>query len=410
LRRYAILENRSEENFMIGFVLASILWLWGAPAAQSPFGIVSGQIKAQDGSAASEVRVAVLPVPTGTAYTESEALGFAARTPVSTGVTDKDGRFYLDDVPPGRYYILGGLTDAPTFYPAATNNNGKQPTVVTVVAGQTVGNLNFGLLWPLGRRVSGRLKLNAGIVPGQTVTLSGSKVEEFLEVPARKDLTFEFGRVPPGRYLLSTYPPPAGLMPIAVIVSNADVVGLELTSPPTHVVSGKIVVQNGGPVPDGILSLYNIQSYISAKINPDGTFTANVHAARHTIDVAGMPVGYSLLSVQSGTTDITKGFTVGTADMSGLVVTITAPVLRPKVIGRVEGLSGARLTSAKVQMNGPVFGTLEASIQPDGSFVLPIVVPGLYSVKLSQVAEFQPMKLVVTNQAVTEVTLNVPSR
>jgi hypothetical protein len=193
-------------------------------------------------------------------------------------------------------------------------------------------------------------------------------------------------------------------------VRTSDVTGLVLTSPATKKISGRIVMQNGGPIPVGILGFYNIKGYVGATVNPDGTFIANLHAAQHRVDVAGMPVGYMLSSVKIGSTDATKGFTMGNADVTGMVVTVTAPTPLPRVRGTVTGLPAARLAETKVELTGPVFGALQTAIRPDGSFDFPIMVPGLYKARLLQVPEFNPVELVVTDQPLTTVTLTVRAR
>ncbi|HEX5000584.1 MAG TPA: carboxypeptidase-like regulatory domain-containing protein [Terriglobia bacterium] len=393
---------------MIAIVLALALWQQGGAAAARPAnGLITGQVRASDNSLPAGVRVAAIPVPAGTIYSDSEALGISALTPVSTTQTDAQGRFRLENVPPGRYLVQGGLANNTTYYPGVTSANSRTATVVTVTAGQTVENIDFRLQGSLGQRVSGRVHLSEGTSPGQAATLTGSRIEEFLSVPLGSDGTFEFARVPPGLYLLSTFPPPPGLAPIAVPVRTSDVTGLELTSPPTRNVTGRIVMTNGGPIPSGILSFYNTQSYVGATVNGDGTFTAKLHAARHQVDVAGMPIGYNLVSVRIGSTDAMGGFTVANADVSGIVVTVSAPPSLPRLQGKVTGLTGARLTSAKVELTGPIFGTLTASIRPDGSFEFPIMIPGLYEARLAGVAEFKPIEVVVTDQPLTTVTLTV---
>jgi hypothetical protein len=193
-----------------------------------------------------------------------------------------------------------------------------------------------------------------------------------------------------------------------VQVGESDVTGLELVRPPTHSVSGKIVVQNG-PIPRALLEFSGPKSYVGAKINPDGTFTVQLHSARHEVELAGMTVGYALQSVRVGSTDATKGLVVGNADVPGVVITVAAPKQLPRLRGRITGLANSRLASTKVEVTGPIIGSLETGVQPDGSFEFAAVVPGLYKLRLLQVPELAPMNVVVTpNDA--DVPVAVPGR
>jgi hypothetical protein len=324
-------------------------------------------------------------------------------------LTDNQGRYRLANVPPGRYYIMAGVVGEATYYPATSRPNAEGATIVTVAPGSTTDNLNFRLLLDIGRRVSGRVTPNTGLAPDVKATLAGSRVEEHLTVPLAADGSFEFGRVPPGTYLLSLFPPPAGLMPASVAVRDVDITGLQIVPPPTRTVTGRIVVQNG-PIPEGILGFYTTQTYVGAAINPDGTFSVKLHAARHRADVAGMPVGYSLNSVRLGNEDVTQGFTVANADVSGITINVTAPRRLPRVRGRVVGLPPARLAAARVEFTGPIVGTLETGLQGDGSFEFPAVTPGLYTMRLLQVPEFQPMRVAVVGRDVVDVQASVSPR
>ena len=55
--------------------------------------------------------------------------------------TDESGRYRLQDVPPGRYYIVAGRVDFPTYFPGGTNIADARS--ITVVAGGVVGDIDF---------------------------------------------------------------------------------------------------------------------------------------------------------------------------------------------------------------------------------------------------------------------------
>jgi hypothetical protein len=394
-----------EEVLVLGIMLVSILL-----TAQTGNAVLTGQIQTLEGGPAAAVRVSAMPVPTGNAIPADGPNYFNATPAVSTALSDNQGRYRLANVPPGRYYILAGLINEPTFYPASKNTNAEGATIVTVAPGAAMDNLNFKLLWALGRRVSGRMTLSGPPIKGQAATLSGSRVDDLLSAPLEANGAFEFGRVSPGTYLLSVFPPPPGLAGIVVRVADADITGLQIVPPPTHGVSGRIVSQNGGPVPRAILAFFTPQSYVGAPINPDGTFNLRLHAARHRADLAGMPVGYSIASVRLGSADASQGFDVRNADVSGIVITVAGPNPAPRVRGKISGLPVARLASTKVELTGPIVGALEAQVQPDGTFEFPTVVSGLYTLRLPQVPEFAPMNLAVVTRGVTEANVTVPSK
>src|SRR4051794_25668380 len=74
-------------------------------------GSVAGILRGFDGKPTQCVRVAALPDP----QTERD---FPAGTTLSSlARTDQEGKFRLDNISPGRYYISAGRVDAPTYYP-----------------------------------------------------------------------------------------------------------------------------------------------------------------------------------------------------------------------------------------------------------------------------------------------------
>jgi hypothetical protein len=57
--------------------------------------------------------------------------------------TDERGRFTLENIPPGRYYIAAGRLDLQTFFPGTQNM--AEAGVITVTAGAVVSDINFVL-------------------------------------------------------------------------------------------------------------------------------------------------------------------------------------------------------------------------------------------------------------------------
>lgn len=387
-------------------VNASVLFLLLQAAPFVP-GAVAGQLRSIDGAPAVAVRVVAVPVPTGTTVPDEGPNYFNLAPPTAATLTDNEGNFRLQELRPGRYYLMAGTAGQATYFPGAGHINDAQP--INVSAGFIVENLNLKLLHRLGGKLSGRINANLATIGSKTATLTGGKLDEILEVPLAADGAFEFGHVPPGLYLLSVYPPPSGMASVPVQVGDADITGLQLVPLPTSVVTGRIIAENG-PIPWGLLGFYTEQSYVGAVINPDGSFSVRLHAAHHQIDFAGIPVGYSVASVKLGSQDVSRGFTVGNSDLSGIVVTLKVSRRLAPVSGQITGLPPARLSSTSVELTGPIVGSLEAPVKADGSFGYEAVTPGLYRLRLVNVPEFAPMLVVVQDAEPTEVKVVVPSR
>ena len=299
------------------FILALALLLQGAPAGPggAAQGAVIGQIHTRDGQPAAAVRVAALPAPPPQASTRPiDSLNYyVPPPPVRVTQTDEQGRYRLANLPPGRYLITAGLVGLATYYPGQID--ALRASVVTV-AGDTPAMVDFRLVTPLGGRVSGRVTPPPTQGSGEIAVMSGVTLAEVAEVAVTGDGQFAFGRVPPGRYLVSIFPTPPGYGSLTVDVGEADVTNLEISRPTTYAVSGRVVTTSG-PIPTGLLALVTDTSYVPITINPDGTFTARAHSARHRVDFGGMPSGYAMTSVRVGGRDAANSLTVGTSDISG---------------------------------------------------------------------------------------------
>jgi hypothetical protein len=311
------------------------------------------------------------------------------------------------DLAPGRYYIMAGAAGQATYYPMADHINNA--SIVDVVSGFIAEDLDFALMHRLGGKLTGRVVADMRTLGQRTATITGGKLEDILEVPVQPDGSFEFGHVPPGKYLVSLYPPTPGIASFPVTVGDADVSGVKLVPLPTQTVTGRIVVKNG-PMPVGILGFYTSQTYVSGAINPDGTFTVQLHGARHEVDLAGLPVGYSLNSVRIGSSEATNGIVVDEKDVSNVVITVNAPQHLAQVRGRISGLPASRFGSTVAELTGPIVGKLRAEVKPDGTFDFPVVTPGLYRLTLSDVPDLPPMTVVVDSPRIFDIPVVVPSR
>jgi hypothetical protein len=388
---------------MIGIALAFLLLLQGAAAARP--GVVMGQLQTREGAPAAAIRISALPAPPPNILPSDGQNYYATTAPASTTLTDAQGRYRLTNLAPGRYLIIASVFGYPTFYPATTSAD--RATVINVGADAPLQGVDFTVLMPPGGRVSGHVDTPPAGGVQEKAVLSGVALGELLESPIGADGNFNFGHLPKGSYLLSVFPAPPGMASRAFRVEETDV-RLDLARPTLRTVTGRVIVQKG-PLPYGWLGFETEQSYATAHINADGTFRTQLQPARHRVELAGMPGGYSLASVRMGTQDLSQGVVVGTGDISGLEITVAPPAQLPRLRGKVVGVDATRLASAKVELTGHVIGALEAPIQKDGSFEFSAVTPGTYRVRVPQVAEVSPSFLVIGWED-TNVEIGAPTR
>jgi hypothetical protein len=104
--------------------------------AVSRGGTVTGILRTAAGTPAPRVRVAATLVPSDPSDISTSAL-------VSLSETDEHGRYALENIPPGRYYIVAGRVDRPTFYPGKLES--ASGTILEIVSRATIPGVDFVL-------------------------------------------------------------------------------------------------------------------------------------------------------------------------------------------------------------------------------------------------------------------------
>src|SRR5688572_26237649 len=135
-------------------LLIAVLLAPAGAAAQTPTGTVTGEVRTREGQPAVGVRVSAMAVP------EAGVPADGGTALVSIGTTDNQGRYRLENVLPGRYYITAGFVDSPTYYPGVTAVSGA--TVVNVLSGTPVTGISFAVANTVGVTVSGRVRSSTG--------------------------------------------------------------------------------------------------------------------------------------------------------------------------------------------------------------------------------------------------------
>jgi hypothetical protein len=122
---------------MMAWILSLLLAAQGATRLPTDAGTITGVIKTAAGAPATGVRVTAVARP------EIPADAIASVSFASLAETDENGRYRLENVPPGNYYVSAGRMDAPTFYPGTQEMS--RGTAVSVKTSALISNIDFVL-------------------------------------------------------------------------------------------------------------------------------------------------------------------------------------------------------------------------------------------------------------------------
>jgi hypothetical protein len=111
------------------------LILQGLPTSQIDPGAIAGVLRGAAGKPIPCVRVTAMPDPK---FERDIAPG---TTMTSLSRTDENGKFRLENIPPGHYFISAGRVDAPTYYPGSLKlDEGKS---VRVESGVLLSGIDY---------------------------------------------------------------------------------------------------------------------------------------------------------------------------------------------------------------------------------------------------------------------------
>jgi len=149
-------------------ILLSLALLAQTPTVlSSDNGAITGLLKTSAGTPAVGVRVTAMAAPSSL---QEAATSFSM---VSLSETDIDGRYRLENIPPGRYYVTGGSVDNPTYFPGTANLAGG--TIVSVTAKAKLSGIDF-VMQDATFRVDSILAARPALsVPVQVVVESGAR-------------------------------------------------------------------------------------------------------------------------------------------------------------------------------------------------------------------------------------------
>src|SRR4051794_38136732 len=82
--------------------VASTVFAQAQPASRPGTAVITGQLKTVDGKIADDVRVSALAAPPPNVRPEDGIQYYIAPPPIRTVMTDKDGRYRITNLAPGR--------------------------------------------------------------------------------------------------------------------------------------------------------------------------------------------------------------------------------------------------------------------------------------------------------------------
>jgi hypothetical protein len=305
-------------------VLVALLLQAGSPAQ----GTITGRLLSPDGSPVAKARVSAQAV--------EERAGTEAL--ISITETDDAGRFRLQ-APAGRYVILAGRLDAPTYFPGVEKR--AEARVLDLGAGQNIDGADFQVLASSIRLAGDARACAAGAecVAGQLVVVGGGPMPQSVE--------FNYHRGG------CSFTCPTSVATAPVRPDGSFVIEIK---------QGPMVWERWGQVPESAVP----QAAACPAVNP--TF-------RNPASIQGSD---DLLSRRA-------------ASCANLELRITFGTRGHSVSGRISGTDAAIASGASVRLFGVtgVPGTYPASINAastvgaDGSFTFSNVVRGAYRLWVS---------------------------
>jgi hypothetical protein len=245
-------------------------------------------------------------------------------------------------------------------------------------------------------RVSGQVVgIPDGIAAAFEVTLSGESV--YKASPDSRG-RFAFTEIPTGHYRITS-----ATTEKVILVRDTDIENIELRIPPSKkVVRGRFLIEGGYPLPlvsltirPGIdagppfLEPYTLRSapnvFNRLDIGNDGRFRIELPVGRHRLR-ADTSEDYRVKSIRYGSIDLMREpLQIDSSAPGEIVITLTTipGISWTKVSGTVLGLQNIKETVRVQLSNDRTKHELEVSPKPDGSFELPKVAPGTYTIGLT---------------------------
>lgn len=403
-------------------------------------GTVSGMLKDAEGRPLPSIRMAAIArVPT-----LDEAVTSAAMS--SLAETDEQGRYTLEAIPPGRYFIAAGRLDAPTYYPGTTDMATAREVLVT--AGSTVQSIDFALgALSFGRASPGPsfiVRTNtAATIPLRVTVEGGGKVPlsangKFIAVKLdmgaaiTTPISSTVVNIPDPQntaYRVSIENLPETYVVKALTYGTKDLLTstLQLTPFTIGYLAGLAAASSAQPNAQQVMSPVSYLSITLARVLPKPSAGVRVSGRLNspgnrmvyasgipgivysdgTFDVYGLPPGrHSIVTRDNriNSRSLAASVVVANDDLDGIVLEETALLPNgvwepseprpagdhPAGIVPLAGITGTLLdersrkpiTEGKVMLKSSTSATASFPIDAEGRFELPPLLPGTYDVEV----------------------------
>ena len=285
-------------------------------------GSVSGRVFSDSGDGLAGVEVELLR--------RGYLPGGARPITIAFAQTEDMGTFRFRNVPAGEYYVraytsrslaptrgAGLLSYTATFFPDATDVSFAQPVIVG--GGQELAGVDFALTTARKRTVSGRLVDPAGgTLATAMVSLFSISAAEDLKAPVATDGRFRITDVPDADYMLRILDRSnarSWTTAFREVSVRDDVTDLQLVAGPSVWIDGRIVREDGQPLPfdptnlqmstEQQTSQFGFHSAGSVDVAADGTFSMRSGAGTMSLRVSGLPPRWFVKSQRLDGADVT---------------------------------------------------------------------------------------------------------
>jgi hypothetical protein len=284
---------------MPGVLFLLALLIQNPPPLPQRTGIVTGVLRTSTGTPIEGVRVALTPAEGAIADDLLENIE----------LTDKDGRYRLENVSPGRYHVVIGRGFGTQYHPGVPERAGA--TVVSVISGTPVAlaDVIFARMRVTGRVIDWatgagrhvqtlRICCDYSLIGTSSTAMRATTAGAPFTAAVKDDGTFVFEAVPRGKFILQAADPGIIAMGQSLVVADADIDDLQVRVSSGVEVRGDVFDRLGAPVPGAAVRLTSHPSSLAFGIAPN-TLVSVSESSVVVFTVSGNPRTLSVDELQA---------------------------------------------------------------------------------------------------------------